>query len=66
VVTSTGREYFKTLQPFKLYQPSEGQSQGEVKAAVVSAYQARMREIHEQLRRYPQIPFKQREFVTEC
>jgi hypothetical protein len=57
VVTSAGREYFNTLQPFKLYQPSEGQSQEEVKAAVVAAYEARRREIHEQLKRYPQVPF---------
>jgi hypothetical protein len=61
VLSSAGREYFKTLQPFQLYQPSEGQSQEEVKAAVVAAYEARVADIHEQLMRYPQIPFKQRE-----
>jgi hypothetical protein len=61
VVTSAGREYFTTLQPFKLYQPSEGQTQRHVKSAVVAAYEARVADIHEQLMRYPQIPFKQRE-----
>jgi hypothetical protein len=59
VVTSAGKEYFKTvLPPFQQSHELEGVEQAEAKAAVRAAIQARMVEIHEQLRRWPQVPFK--------
>jgi hypothetical protein len=54
VVTSAGKEYFKTvLPPFQHNQQLEGLDQEAIKARI----KARMREIHEQLMRYPQVPF---------
>jgi hypothetical protein len=49
VTTSAGREYFKTLAPFQVYQAPEGLDQASIRAAVWKAIKARMREIHAQL-----------------
>jgi hypothetical protein len=57
VVTSAGKEYFKTvLPPFQQNQQLEGLDQATAKRAIVAAIKARMHEIHEQLTRYPQDP----------
>jgi hypothetical protein len=58
VVTSAGKEYFKTVLPPS--QPNyqlEGLDPAEAREAVVAGIKARMVEIHEQLLRWPQIPF---------
>jgi hypothetical protein len=58
VVTSAGKEYFRTvLPPFQPNQQLEGLDQAAAREAIVAAIKARMREIHEQLMRYPQVPF---------
>jgi hypothetical protein len=58
VVTSAGKEYFRTmLPPFQPSQQLEGLDQAPAKKAIAAAIKARMREIHEQLMRYPQVPF---------
>jgi hypothetical protein len=55
VVTSAGKEYFRTvLPPFKKNQQN---LEGLGKEAIKALIKARMREIHEQLMRYPQVPF---------
>jgi hypothetical protein len=59
VVTSAGKEYFKTvLPPFQTNHQLEGVEEGRAKDAIKAAVKARMAEIHEQLMRWPQVSFK--------
>jgi hypothetical protein len=58
LVTSAGKEYFKTvLPPFQRNQQLEELDQATARKAMAAAIKARMREIHEQLMRFPQVPF---------
>jgi hypothetical protein len=58
VVTSAGKEYFKTvLPPFQPSHQLEGVEEAEAKAAIRAGIKARIVEIHEQLMRWPQVPF---------
>jgi hypothetical protein len=61
VVTSAGKEYFRTvLPPFQQNQQLEGLDPGSAKAALKAAFKDRMHDIHEQLLRFPQVPFTAR------
>jgi hypothetical protein len=61
VVTYAGKEYFRAvLLPFQRNQHLGGLDQARARAQIKAAIKARMREIHEQLMRYPQVPFTAR------
>jgi hypothetical protein len=58
VVTSAGKEYFKTvLPPFQQNHQLEGVEEMRAKDSIRAAIKARMAEVHEQLMRWPQLPF---------
>jgi hypothetical protein len=59
VVTSAGREYFKTvLTPFQQDHSLEGVNQAIARKTIVVLIKGRMYDIYEQLARWPKVPFK--------
>jgi hypothetical protein len=58
VVTSAAKEYFKTvLPPFQPNHQLEGVEEMGAKDGIRAGIKARMVEIHEQMMRWPQVPF---------